>query len=188
MVASGTERQSPRGWGLGTRLANALKKIMVRWDELWDRENHQHDDERWRLDINYPASDRLRVERESFGGLVQICPLVHFHNFQLVLPSVYVAHPWSFGLIMHAAILRSLRFTSSSHDFFCSGVEGMNVHKLMWWDNLDHVCLAQEGSMRLITRCARVYGIHVQKYLLYRLCSNWTKVFQSGASSSFGAA
>ena len=34
--------------------------------------------------------------------LVQICPLVRFHNFHLVLPSV--AHPRSFGLIKHMAI------------------------------------------------------------------------------------
>ena len=30
---------------------------------------------------SYPASDRLRVERESFDGLVQIYPLVGFHKF-----------------------------------------------------------------------------------------------------------
>ena len=38
--------------------------------------------------FSYPASNRFRVERESFGGLVQIYLLVRFHNFQLVLPSV----------------------------------------------------------------------------------------------------
>ena len=82
---------------------NVLKKYIVRW-ELQDRENKvedQHDDEHWRLNISYPASDRLRVEQESFGSLLQICLLVRFHNFQLVLPSV--AHPQSFGL-MHVAI------------------------------------------------------------------------------------
>ena len=52
------------------------KKYMVRW-ELQDRENQvedQHNDEHWRLNISYPASDRLRVKQESFGSLLQIRP------------------------------------------------------------------------------------------------------------------
>ena len=45
-------------------IMNMLEMYTVRW-ELQGRENQvedQHDDERWRLNISYPASDRLHVE------------------------------------------------------------------------------------------------------------------------------
>ena len=99
-----TECWSPWGWGLGVRLANVLKihgpvgatrSREPSWRSAW-----------WRaLETQHHAVTQhpiVLVLRESFGGLVQIYPLVGFHKFQLVLPSV--AHPQLFFLIKHAAI------------------------------------------------------------------------------------
>ena len=38
--------------------------------------------------VSYPVSNRLRVQRELFGGLVEIVLSVKLHYFQLALPSV----------------------------------------------------------------------------------------------------
>ena len=74
-------------------------KCGVTGNETSERVKYSHKIERA---ISNPAFDRPRVERESFGGLVQICLVVHLHNFQLVLPRV--AHSRSFGLIKQTAI------------------------------------------------------------------------------------